>query len=328
MKKTIIKKDNNVKKNKHIWIYSLIGIVIIGIICVLFIIPKTTDAIDETSTDVGNDNIVNNTDTNNDVSNNPISDNPTNNNPTNVNVDNNSPTNPVVNENPNPSSNYDASIPCGKYQTIISSALSSLNPNECNKIDDKVCKDSCFSSYALAALDENYCKYSLNPLSSNDVSGIESCYVYIAEMKKNKSVCDEVNFNQEGYGYLGYKTGTIFYSCFGIRSGDVNGPVTYSNTFCAETNPITNCYVRSTGYNLGQNYKACDNLSVQDDLKDICYIHFVISDSTNPNFKKTLPFNCSEMKTNDGKTFCEQLSKDVTKLRNRGIGTEEDRNFI
>jgi len=211
---------------------------------------------------------------------------------------------------------------CEEYQSIFTSVLISLDPKECNAIDNDVCKNSCLASYAWAALDKDYCKYNSNPLNPLDVSGEESCLVNIAEMKQDKTACDSVNFNLEGYGYLNYRNeNKEFYSCFGIESGDVNGILTYSNTLCAKIEPKTNCYTLSTGYNFGASYKACDNIAVPDDLKDVCYLNFVIFDVSNQKYTGILPFTCSEMKTDNGKTFCEELSTDVTKLRNRGIGT-------
>ncbi|MEI8364053.1 MAG: hypothetical protein WCF78_01180 [archaeon] len=211
---------------------------------------------------------------------------------------------------------------CEEYQSIFTSVLISLNPKECNAIDNDVCKNTCLASYAWAALDKDYCKYNSNPLNPLDVSGEESCVVHIAEMNQDKTVCDGINFNLEGYGYLNYRNqNKEFYSCFGIKSEDVNGIPTYSDTLCARTEPKTNCYTLSTGYSFGSSYKSCDNIDVSDDLKDICYLNFVVFDVSNPKYTGTLPFTCNEMKTDKGKTFCEELSTDVTKLRNRGIGT-------
>jgi hypothetical protein len=197
---------------------------------------------------------------------------------------------------------------CEDYLDIFKSVEESLNPEECNLIDDEICMNACFSNYAWFSLDKEYCKYNINPYNVDDVSQKESCYVNIAINNKDPSFCEEINFNLEGYGYINYIEGRKTYLGYYLEN--------LNKEFLAEINPKTYCYYRSIDKS---NYENCNNINLSDKLKDVCYFDFVVIDISNPNYTGKLPFSCNDLKTNEGKEFCEILELDVNKIRRKGI---------
>ncbi|MGV8163026.1 MAG: hypothetical protein ACP5N2_06870 [Candidatus Nanoarchaeia archaeon] len=200
--------------------------------------------------------------------------------------------------------------PCSNYSETFSLAVSSQNPDICSsEVDSEECTNECLANYAWQVPDKEYCKYATNPLNTDDLANIENCYVHIAQVTNDESICDEINYNLEGYGYLHYRTNEAIFVFASIEDSALN--------FSAEITPKTYCKLLAT-----EKIEECANLDASDVLKDACLLKYVTKDVSNPAFTGNLPFNCEDMKTEQGKQFCELLKTSKKMYGFGAIGTE------